>query len=461
MIRKFAITTLALAAVLAVTSQYRSPSSVTETQDDTLVPAAGDSRTLETAADLAPVQGLRPLPEIIEFWQTRVDGNPTDYPGRTELGFALNTAGAEGADLELYRQAEMAFDDALALNPSYTQARLGLSTSLIAQHRFDEALRQIDLIATPTDTTASQPAAAASPPVLALQGDAHFGIGDYEDAATAYSQLVTAERSAPTVSRLARLRFEQGATDEAVALATEALTLSQDLALRPNAAAFYHFQLGHFLFLSGQAQASIDAYRAALAIDPDHGGAAEGLAFTLAASGDLADAAGAYRTLVERSPAADLHGLYADVLRLQGEDDLAEEQERLGRAAALESRDDAAERRHLVGYYLTRDPGAAVTLARADLADRQDSGGYDALAWALFHDGQYVAAAEAIDSALASGTRHPAVLYHAAAIYNAPESGRPAAEAARFLHDALAIHPTFHPTEAADAQVLADSLIGR
>ncbi|MGH1492605.1 MAG: tetratricopeptide repeat protein [Acidimicrobiales bacterium] len=462
MFRRFAIATVVIAAIFGLVGRITSPKSPIEAP---VAAVAADQGSIGTAADLSPVHGLKPWPEIIDFWQSRVDANPVDYPSRTELGLALNVGGSEQGDLDLYRQAETVFAEAIDLNPNYAKAHLGLASSLIAQHRFQEAIDQIELVVTDR---------AESPPTLALLGDANLGYGNYDQAAAAYERLVRLERSAPTVSRLARLRSEQGRSREAVELATEALALSEELSLRPNSQAFYHFQLGHFLFLDGNASASTsapdtasdtasnDAYRRALEIDPDHGGAAEGLAFSLAASGDLAAAADVYHSLIEQSPAADLHGLYADVLRQLGQPEQAAAQEKLGRAAAIDSFDDPAERRHLVGYHLTRNPEIAVALARADLEQRHDSGAYDALAWALYHVDQFEEASQMIDAALASGNRNPATLYHAAAINFALAAGDQTAkdetaakDAAEYLDQALAINPNFHPTEAADAQALA------
>ncbi len=464
MFRRFAIATIVAAALFGLVGLIGTGSQ--PSTDEAKTQAQGPVTVSDR--NLTPVQGLKPLPEIIDFWQQRVDGNPVDYPSRTELGLALNTAASEQADLELYRQAEVVFTDAIDLNPDYDKARLGLASSLIAQHRFDEALAQIDIVEdakstvedtknTVEDTKNTVEDTEDSAMTLALLGDAKLGYGDLSGAADAYQRLIRVERSAPTVSRLARLRFEQGRPDEAVELATEALALSEELALRPHTQAFYRFQLGHFLFLNGDVAGSTVAYRDALAIEPEHGGASESLAFNLAADGDLVAAAEAYGSLIERSPAADLHGLYAAVLRQLGDERQAEVQEELGRAAALESHDDPAERRHLVGYHLTRNPAVAVELARADLAERQDSGAYDALAWALHHDGQQAEAVEMIEAALASGTKHPATLYHAAAIHHAAATDQETA--ARYLRQALAINPTFHPTEAADAEALARVLL--
>ena len=287
-------------------------------------------------------------------------------------------------------------------------------------------------------------------------GDAQLELGDYDAADAAYRRLVAEERSAPTVSRLARLTAIRGEPAQAVALASQAVELSDGLALRPNARAFYRFQLGHHRFGAGDVDGAVAAYEEALAIDPAHPGAAEGLAFALAGAGRLTEAAERYRLLVETGPAADLHGLYADVLRALGDDREASRQEALGLDLAADTIGrNPAERRHLVGFYLDRDPELAVELARADAETRQDVGAHDTLAWALHHAGRHREAAEVIDRALAVGTGDAAVLYHAAAIAAATGDH----DGARQLVDrALARNPHFHPTEAGEARELRDRL---
>ncbi len=153
-----------------------------------------------------------------------------------------------------------------------------------------------------------------------------------------------------------------------------------------------------------------------------------------------------------------MHGLYADVLRLQGRHLEAADQERLAERLAAEGLDGpAAERRHLAGYYQTRNPDLAIELARADLAERRDVGAYDTLAWALHRAGRHREAGQVIAGALAFGTEDAALHYHAAAI--ATELGDRATASAH-LERALAINPRFHPTEADEAAALAERLRG-
>ena len=407
-------------------------------------PAVADP--IATIGVLEPDHGLVPIDEVVSLWRERADARPLDYLSRTQLGMALTSRARERADLTGYEDAEAELRDALAVNPQYTSAQLALASALVAQHEFADARSLAESIHEQD----------GSPGALALVGDTSLELGDYERAAMVYDDLAATERSAPILSRLARLHSVQGDPDSAVRLSTEALAASRSLALRPSGAAFYHFQLGHFLFAAGDTDGAIAALEDARTVHPGNPGASEELAFVYASVGRTADAAELYEQLLARGPAADLHGLYADLLDTTGDTAGAAEQERLGAALAAETIDRfPAERRHLAGYFATRDPATAVALAEADVSARHDVGAYDALAWALHNDGQHEAAADAATAALAQGTRDASFLYHAAAIAAATGD----VETARSqLLEVQEINPMFHPTEGPAAAALLDEL---
>jgi tetratricopeptide (TPR) repeat protein len=402
---------------------------------------------IESLVSEQPANGLRSTDEIVEFWSARVAASPSGYLDRTQLGVALAGRARENADLAEYEASEQVLRTALEINPGYDPAKLALAQALHSQHRFAEAV---------TLATGVRRADPNSLGALALLGDANFELGEYATAAALYHELAGLERSAPVVSRLSRLAFAEGDPIGSLTLAQEAADMAERLELRPSELAFYSFQLGHVRFATGDVDGATEALEHAIDLAPGHPGATEQLAFVYASAGRNAEAEDLYRALIESGPAADLHGSYADLLRARGATDLAEEQERLGRELALETIDRfPAERRHLAGFFMTRDSAIAVRLAEHDLAERRDLAAYDTLAWALYHDGQHAAAADAIASALATGVRDASVLYHAAAIAAANDDV-PAARA--LLDDALSISARFHPTEARDAESLRERL---
>ena len=82
-----------------------------------------------------------------------------------------------------------------------------------------------------------------------------------------------------------------------------------------------------------------------------------------------------------------------------------------GRLPATAAAGHAHYDHHLAGFYadVRRDGPEAVRWARKDLAQRRTPATLDALAWALYADGQFDEAARTVDEALAlPGRRRPA-----------------------------------------------------
>jgi tetratricopeptide (TPR) repeat protein len=388
-----------------------------------------------------------PIDDVVAMWAQRAEDQPLDYLSRTQLGRALNRRARERADLADHERAEDAHRAALTLNPDHRPAQLGLIVTAAAQHRFGEARRLAEAV------LEDHPNA---PDALALAGDASFELGDLDAASAAYARLAEAGVGAPAQLRLARLAAIQVSPTEAAAVVTGVIEDSDVESLSSHDAASMWFQLARHRFDAGDPVAALDGVETALRLDDDHPGATEMRPFVLASIGRTDEALAHYATLVADGAAPDVEGLYADLLRRSGRSAEAEihEQHAANEAVGLAER-YPAERRHLVGYHLTRDPDLAVSMAETDLTERQDVGAHDALAWALFHAGRFQDASAAIGPAVAGPGLDASRRYHAAAIADAVGDHD---DARRHLQIALATNAHFHPTEAADAVALAERL---
>lgn len=436
LLRKFAIVGLALGLIGLI-----SAAATSFTSSDDSAAALPRGVVLDESTGLAPVE------DVVAFFQRRAIERPDDYLTHTQLARAQATLARHRADLDAYAAAEHAARTALELKGDHQPAQLELAGALAAQHQFEASRELAEAVL--ADAPTSREAAA-------MVAEADLATGAYERAGEGFRRLAAEERTAPIVSSLARLASDLGDNEGAVALAAEALELSRALTQRPNDAAFYHFQLGHFRFQGGDVEGAIEAYQQALTVDPDHVGATEQLASAHAAVGQLDQAAVHYRTLIAGGPAADLHGSYAEVLHLLGDLDGAAEQERLGLGLAAETMEQhSAERRHLAGFLFSRDPEAALALARADLAERRDAGAHDTLAWALYQVGRYDEADRAMAEVVAIGTDTATVNYHAGAIAAAVGDDE---RALRHLRAALELNPTFGLGDADHARSLVDEL---
>jgi TPR repeat protein len=113
-------------------------------------------------------------------------------------------------------------------------------------------------------------------------------------------------------------------------------------------------------------------------------------------------------------------------------------------AAYLESagRGEVQYYHHLAGFYadVRQDGVEAVKWARKDAELRPNFITQDGLAWALYRNGQFPAALDAMEKTLSSGVKDPHLFFHAAMIYLA--AGR-TGEGKRFLQTVAGINPGY------------------
>jgi tetratricopeptide (TPR) repeat protein len=76
-------------------------------------------------------------------------------------------------------------------------------------------------------------------------------------------------------------------------------------------------------------------------------------------------------------------------------------------------------RHHLASFYADSEenPPEAIRWAKLDLEGRQSAAAWDALAWALYKNNDFAAAAETEKKALESGTREPHILFHSGMVF--------------------------------------------
>jgi tetratricopeptide (TPR) repeat protein len=229
----------------------------------------GDRDAAPTGDILDESTGLPPIEDTVAFLRQRADDRPSDYLTRTALAGALLTMGHEHGGHALFADAEDVALAALAINPDHQPAKLELARALSSLHRFDES-RQLAQTVLAEDPSSNE--------AVALVAAADLQLGSLDEAEAGYQRLALIDRNANVVSGLAQVAEARGDREGAVALAEEALELSEQLVRRPNAAAFYHYQLGRFRFLDGDVGGAVEELERALALDPDHPGATEELA---------------------------------------------------------------------------------------------------------------------------------------------------------------------------------------
>jgi tetratricopeptide (TPR) repeat protein len=215
-------------------------------------------------------------------------------------------------------------------------------------------------------------------------------------------------------------------------------------------------RIGQLNLAAGRLDAAERAVAEALRVFPDYHYALGELARLQAARGAWAEALATERRHYRAAPRPENLYLLARVAARGGQ---AREAAKLfddfTRQAQVAAGTSANANRELIQYYADEgaQPRAALALAEQEIARRHDVHTLAAYAWALHRSGQARAAAEAIDRALAVGTRDADLLYQAGEIQAA--AGAPA-RALELLRAALAAAP-WH-AQAAVAQTLLTQL---
>jgi tetratricopeptide (TPR) repeat protein len=379
----------------------------------------------------------------IAFWEGRLRADRRNYIAATLLAGTWMQKARETGAVEDYGRAEAALRAALRVNPRYDRAQAGLASVYFAEHRFADA------VALAAKVAAANPGPTEA---FAVAADARLELGDVAAAASAYRALLEQAPSPPVYSRLARLAFLQGRTDEAIGWATRSVAESADAGATGETRAWYRFQLGDLQVTAGRLDAAGDAFAAALRDFPGYYLAAAGLARVAAARGDLAGAEALYTRAVEAVPRPDLLAALADVQSARGE--VADARRLYATVAYIGTL--AAVNRQVYNRQLALfdadhglHPRQALRLAETELRVRKDVYGWDAVAWTAYQAGEHARADAAARQALALGTRDPRLLYHAGmAALGVGDRAR----ARALLGQALAINPTFDLLQAPRAR---------
>ena len=286
-----------------------------------------------------------------------------------------------------------------------------------------------------------------------ILGDALLELGDYKGAAAAYKPVLQRVGASTSIAtRLGRLAFLNGDTENAESYLAQSLTLAREEApTAPEATAFSHWQLGDAAFSTGNYQTAERRYRRALAAVADYLPALAALGRVRAARGDRAAAIATYERVIEIDPMPAFVGALGDLYQLTGRQPEAATQYARNLDAEPTALHARLHNREFVMFYANHDlrRAEAYRLARREYRLRRDIYGADALAWAALKAGKVREAQAASGEALRLGTQDASLLYHAGMIARA--AGK--RDSARtYLERALALNPQFDPLQAKNAR---------
>jgi tetratricopeptide (TPR) repeat protein len=219
--------------------------------------------------------------------------------------------------------------------------------------------------------------------------------------------------------------------------------------------AWFHYRLGELHLRAGQQAAADSSFQRALAALPTDYRALGGLTRLAAARGDWKAVLdyGARAITVQLDPAT--LGTMSDAYAALGDTAQARS---FADAMALAALSQPGAIHRAWGLFLLdhdRDVARVLREARTDIQSRRDVYGYDLLAWASYKSGRIEDARSAATAALSQGTEDATLFYHAGMIATAAgdsTAGR------SLLARALALNPSFSPTQAALARRTLDAL---
>jgi tetratricopeptide (TPR) repeat protein len=275
------------------------------------------------------------------LWDRCVQVNPPNAAAHNGLGMALQAAGAPERALQHYRAA-------LALNPQFLPAQLGVVDCLQAQGKDEEAGAELDqalrLMAAATGSDVAKPIAHSR------LGRIFVARGDDANAIRHFRAALRDDTTPIEIKvELARAHERRGEYAESQRLCLEVLHLEPRSALG-------HVALGSVLGKQGDTGAAFEKFRTALQLDPTCADAHVNMGTALARRGQFAEAEKYLREAVRLRPkdplsqnnlggvvedqgrAAEALGYYEEAVRLkpdfvQAHRNLAALLEKLGRRA--------------------------------------------------------------------------------------------------------------------------------
>ena len=376
----------------------------------------------------------------ISFLENRVKNDPDDFVAQNQLASRyLDLLRSTGDDTYRGKARKAAEASVAAGVPEFNNGGLGvLARVQIASHQFAAARN-----------TAKKLQAVASEKSfpLGILGDALLELGDYDEAAAACDELAKTEPgSIDSEIRLARLAVVRGQLDEGGVHFKNAFNAIKVLTpSAPELLAWCSVQMGQLAFSRGDWDNANKQYQAALQALPDYWSAVEHVAELRAAQQKYPEAVALYERLIARVPRPELCQALGDLYIFIGKPEQAKPWHDRAVALYLKSAEkgETLYDHHMAGFYSdsVENPGEAVKWARKDLETRHSIYAHDAMAWALYRDGQFAEAGSEMKKALALGTKDGHLFFHASMIATANGD---LGQGKQFLQRAAEVNPHYN-----------------
>lgn len=401
--------------------------------------------------DVNRLVSVAPVDKAISFFERRVAANPDSYIDFTHLATQHLRAAKDLGHSDSINLAIDVAGRALEINPDYPVSAVAYANALATNHRFGDAITAVANVPESSKSYAN---------VLAINGDSYLAFGEYDQAEEFFTELADLSFGRAVLSRQAHLQFLNGDTEAAVNLAKLAAEDALVSGVTRHQMAWHIAAIGEFYLSEGEAVTALAHFEKALELAPDHIFALAGTAHSQWMSGDLESSAKTYEMALMQVPQdTGIMSELADVYRAMGR---TQEADALASLAIQDLKNSLFEpqlvRRELAQMLADGDIEIelAVKLAREEVAERKDVYAYDALAWVLYHSGEYDDARDAAEQAMSLGTRDATIYFHAGLIYSELGVKDKAAAALRKVQE---INPKFSLRYAEQAKLLLEQLV--
>lgn len=371
------------------------------------------SSALSSAVTPAPARSEAEIRDLdIEFYHERADRDPSGATDLAHLASLYLQRSRETGDPRDAARAEEASRRSVHNRPTHNdQAEQVLASSLLAQHRFAEALEISRRLRDRNPESA---------PLRAAVAEIEMELGQYDSARAGFAAVRDARSDLSVVPRLARWQEIEGHPDSALRLMRRALAIAvKERSLPREQVAWFWLRTGDIEQRSGQLGAPDSAYRSGLAAHP-------GDYRLLAARCRLASAEHRWADAVaygEQAVATNLDpatlGMLSDAYAAMGDTARSREYAHVLDVAVLAQ--PGAYHRAWSLFLLDHGRHVAVVdrKIRDELRTRRDVYGYDLLAWSLHKQGRDPEAQRVMKIVLSQGTLDPQLTFHAAEIARA------------------------------------------
>jgi tetratricopeptide (TPR) repeat protein len=387
----------------------------------------------------------------IDFYRRRVERDSMSARDFTQLAGLYLQRARETADNQDLVRAEEITRHSLRLRTKRNGAAIGiLASSLLAQHRFAEALQAAQQLIEYDSSSIS---------ARGLLGETQLELGKYDDARHTLGALSSYRQDLSVAPRLARWEELRGDPEAARRLLRDA----RDEALQQHGIpreqlAWFQLRLGDLALRNGHANEAERELRAGLKIAPQDYRLLGTMARLEFVRQEWESAIHYGEDAIAQALDPATLGLLGDAYGALGDSTKSQEYYRAMELTVLHQPGPFHRAWSLFLLDHGREVPAVLAKVREELETRRDIYGYDLLAWALHRSGRNEEARGPMMRALALGTKDAMLLYHAGMIEHA--LGAEAA-ARRDLTLALSINPIWHPSQPREARALLDSLAAR